>query len=34
LRRPAVLQWRRTVTRADAAGCRVYEERFLRAMIK
>jgi len=30
----AAWQGRRTLAPADAAGCRVYEERFLRAMIK
>jgi hypothetical protein len=32
LGRPGVWQWRRTVAPADAAGCRVYEEQFLRMM--
>jgi hypothetical protein len=30
----AVRQRRRTVAPADAAGCRAYEERFWRAMIR
>ena len=33
LRQSAVRQRRRTVAPADAAGCRVYEEGILRAMI-
>jgi hypothetical protein len=32
LRRWAVWQWRRTMASADAAGCRVYEEKSLHAM--